>query len=382
MIPASRATASASPLGTPLAAQQLDHLGGDQHPPGGRGRAGGDVLAGDVDHAGGAGLVDVGQPVRSAIRTRSSSSSAPAPGRPAPSDGRLLGHDDQRVGARPGRRSGASRGRRPVRRTAPARRRRPRRAGTAGGPAASVIAVGRAARRAAAGETGDIPISVRIAGSTNISKEMYAETGLPGSVTIGTRSSPTRPNPCGLPGCIATGAEPHALAAQRLLHDVVVALRDAARGDDEVGAGQLVVAASRGTRRARRGRCRPGAAIAPARRTGGRRAGRSCRRRSSRGRARSPGSRSSEPVERTTTRGRGRASTVGPADRGEQPDVAGPSTVPASTSRSPSRDVVAGRADVLAGLGRLVDADLGDAAVGPLVGHDRVGALRAPARRS
>ena len=50
-----------------------------------------------------------------------------------------------------------------------------------------------------------MPISLRIAGSTNTSKEMYADTGLPGSVTIGTRPSPTRPNPCGLPGCIATG---------------------------------------------------------------------------------------------------------------------------------------------------------------------------------
>ena len=48
---------------------------------------------------------------------------------------------------------------------------------------------------------------MRIAGSTNTSKEMYADTELPGSVTIGTSSpgSPRRPNPCGLPGCIATG---------------------------------------------------------------------------------------------------------------------------------------------------------------------------------
>ena len=39
-------------------------------------------------------------------------------------------------------------------------------------------------------------------------------------------------------------------------------------------------------------------------------------------------------------------------------------------------DVVAGRPDVLAQLGCLVDPDLGGAAVGPLVGDDRVGARR------
>ena len=58
-------------------------------------------------------------------------------------------------------------------------------------------------------ETGARPISVRIAGSTNTSKEMYDDTELPGSVTIGTfvsgGPSPSSPKPCGLPGCIATG---------------------------------------------------------------------------------------------------------------------------------------------------------------------------------
>ena len=49
-----------------------------------------------------------------------------------------------------------------------------------------------------------LPIIRRIAGSTNTSKEMYDETGLPGSVKIGVSSSPTVPKPCGLPGCIAT----------------------------------------------------------------------------------------------------------------------------------------------------------------------------------
>ena len=58
-------------------------------------------------------------------------------------------------------------------------------------------------------EYGVRPIILRIAGSTNSSKEMYDDTGLPGSVKIGVRSSPTWPKPCGLPGCIADRPEPH-----------------------------------------------------------------------------------------------------------------------------------------------------------------------------
>ncbi len=48
------------------------------------------------------------------------------------------------------------------------------------------------------------PVSLCRAGTTNISKETYAETGLPGRVKIGVPSSPITPNPWGLPGCIAT----------------------------------------------------------------------------------------------------------------------------------------------------------------------------------
>ena len=51
---------------------------------------------------------------------------------------------------------------------------------------------------------GSRPVSLCNAGTTNISKETYAETGLPGRVKIGVASSPTTPKPCGLPGCIAT----------------------------------------------------------------------------------------------------------------------------------------------------------------------------------
>ena len=48
------------------------------------------------------------------------------------------------------------------------------------------------------------PSSGGCAGTANTSNETYDETGLPGSVRIGVASSPTKPNPCGLPGCIAT----------------------------------------------------------------------------------------------------------------------------------------------------------------------------------
>ena len=51
---------------------------------------------------------------------------------------------------------------------------------------------------------GSEPISLRITGRTKASNETKALTGLPGSMIIGVRSSPIRPKPCGLPGCIAT----------------------------------------------------------------------------------------------------------------------------------------------------------------------------------
>jgi hypothetical protein len=41
-------------------------------------------------------------------------------------------------------------------------------------------------------------------GRTNISNDTNELTGLPGSVKIGVWSSPTLPNPCGMPGCMAT----------------------------------------------------------------------------------------------------------------------------------------------------------------------------------
>ena len=55
----------------------------------------------------------------------------------------------------------------------------------------------------------------------------------------------------------------------------------------------------------------------------------------------------------TTTRGRGRDRTEARPTAASSPSWRGPSTVPCSTSRSPDGDVLAGRADVLPGLGRL-----------------------------
>src|SRR4029079_13764425 len=48
-------------LRDPRPSQQADHLRGYQHPARGDRHPGGDVLRRDVDHPGGAGLVDVGQ---------------------------------------------------------------------------------------------------------------------------------------------------------------------------------------------------------------------------------------------------------------------------------------------------------------------------------
>ncbi len=48
------------------------------------------------------------------------------------------------------------------------------------------------------------PMSARIAGRTNSSKETYEDTGLPGRASRGVWSGPTVPKPCGLPGCIAS----------------------------------------------------------------------------------------------------------------------------------------------------------------------------------
>ena len=79
----------------------------------------------------------------------------------------------------------------------------------------------------------------------------------------------------------------------------------------------------------------------------------------------------------TTTRGRGRAPDRGPADRGEQAEVAR-----AEHRALLEQQVAARRRPRRRGrtcwprLGRLGDPHLGDAAVGPLVGDDRVGARR------
>ena len=87
-------------------------------------------------------------------------------------------------------------------------------------------------------------------GRTNSSKETYELTGLPGSASSGVRSGPIGPKPCGLPGCIAsrrnsTRPSPIVDAGQRLLDDVVRADADAAAGDQDVGADELVLDGAR-----------------------------------------------------------------------------------------------------------------------------------------
>ena len=108
MMPAIRATASASPLGTPSPRSSATTSAETSDPAGRRRRAGGDVLAGDVDHAGRARLVEVGEPL---AHDRVSPCGARAPSavdQPAPAGD---------LGRRPrGRRSARWRGRgRPTR---------------------------------------------------------------------------------------------------------------------------------------------------------------------------------------------------------------------------------------------------------------------------
>ena len=157
--------------------------------------------------------------------------------------GRRLRHDDERVGAAP---ATAMRceplpptGRDDVlarlapttqrARVGPLARRRRRAARSA----ARAPSAGAAARRRASAATP----AARTPRTTR-----SALTGLPGRPKNGVLSGPMMPKPCGMPGCIATLLELHrAEPAERFLDDVVGADADAAAGDDEVGADQLVL---------------------------------------------------------------------------------------------------------------------------------------------
>ena len=88
------------------------------------------------------------------------------------------------------------------------------------------------------------------------------ETGLPGKPRTGT--SPRRPNSSGLPGRIAIfqKSSSQALAAERLLDEVVVADRGAAGGDQQIEARRPRARAPPAPRRRRR-RCRDRPASAP-----------------------------------------------------------------------------------------------------------------------
>src|SRR3954453_23191791 len=95
-----------------------------------------------------------------------------------------------------------------------------------------------------------------------------------------------------------------------------------------------------------------------------------------------PGSRSSAPVEMITTRGRGRDSTWERPTEANRPSCRGPSTVPSSSSTSPTEHgavleqyvadlhVLALVTHMLVALRRLSDPDRRDATVSPLDGDD------------
>ena len=264
----------------------------------------------------------------------------------------VLGHDDQRVGVRPGRRPGASPGRRPGRTTyRPSSTVEPRRAANWRLPGGRAQRLGRTtARTVGRWQRLDARASVRITGRTNTSNETNALTGLPGRVKIGVASGPIVPKPCGMPGLHRhlverDGAEP----ASTSLTDVVRADADPAGGDD---AGRRGPAGPRACRAARRGSSGDdadpvgdGAGLAGG---GGQREAVGVG--DLPGPERLAGSTSSLPVDRTTTRGRGRHDDAAAADRGEQRRSApAPSRCrrrapgrPAATSSPARRTCVAG----------------------------------------
>ena len=136
------------------------------------------------------------------------------------------------------------------------------------------------------------------------------ETGLPGRPSSSVDAEPAVHQRLAGPQGDAPEAEPHALAAQRLLHEVVLADRGAAEGDEDVGA-----RVSRGRDalvqglEACPGRCRDRSASPPAFSTiGG--DGRQARGDDLVGPGGSPGRTSSSPVARIATRGLRRTGSV------------------------------------------------------------------------
>ncbi len=198
---------------------------------------------------------------------------------------------------------------------------------------------------------------------------------MPGRVKTGVSSSPIGAEALRLAGLHADAAEPHrAVLGQRLLDDVEVALAHAAAGDDDVGADQLVA-----QRLGEGVRLVGDDADAVGDRAGG------------------AGGGGEEVgvavVDRVVAQRRAGVAELGPggdhhdarsragaygraAHRGEHAEVARAEDGALLEQHVALGDVVAGRPDVLARLGGTVDAHLGDAAVGPLVGDDRGGAGR------
>ncbi len=200
---------------------------------------------------------------------------------------------------------------------------------------------------------------------------MYDDTGLPGRVKIGVRSSPTA-EALRLAGLHRDRAEPHRPERrERLLDHVVVALGDAAAGDHHVGADQLVAqrveerprlvghdADPVGDRAGPAGRGREQEGVAVVDRVVAER----------RARARAARSRSTG----SPTRGRGPGPDAWPGRRRRAGrGGAGRGRCRRSTSTSPLGDVLAGaagRAGPASGAWSI--RTWRDAAVGPLVGHD------------
>ena len=275
---------------------------------------------------------------------------------------------------RPGHRPGASPAPPTGATYGPARRPRPRRDGTAGDPpATTATSVSRARDR-----RDGVRLLAHQLAQRGQHEDLEGDVGRHRVARQREDRDPVLADPAEalrLAGLHRDRAEPHALGRQRRLDHVVVALRDAAGGDDDVGADQLVV-----QRLEERGRLvgddadpvgdRAGAADRGGEQEGVAVVDRVVAELGARARAARSRSRGSRPA---AAAGR---STVARPTEASSPSRRGPRMAPCSTSRSPTATSSPAGRMCWCGSGAWLDPDGVGAAVGPLVGHHRVGALR------
>ena len=354
------------------AAEQVDDGRAEEHATRGDRRTRRDVLAGDVDHPGGAGVVDVGEAIWCGHQNSSSSSRtctiSPAwiAVTSAGTSISALAAARSPMRCEPWPPTGETKA--PPRSVSWSARTSWTR------PSGEEIAVGEAGARGGAG-VGQLAHHPADRGQHehlegDVGGDRVAGQGEDRGVVLADGAEALR-----LAGLHADAAEPHgALVGQRLLDHVEVALAHAATGHDDVGADELVVerlgegvrlvgddADAVGDRAGRAGGRGEEVGVAVVDRVVAQRGAGVAQ----------LGAGRDDDHPRTGTRTHG-----GAADGGEQAEVAGAEDGPLLEEHVALGDVVAHRPDVLALACGLEDLHLGDAAVGPLVGDDGGGTGR------